>query len=492
MFNNISVSSARRMVGHTGIYATGNILRKLVGFVMLPVYTRYLTPADYGAVGLMTFAISLIELLFGARLGMSIPKYYFDTKDRDLKAAVVSTAILITISISMVATIITGLFRKQVSFSLYGSEAYSVFVCIFSILLITQGVENCCLAYLRLQQRPWLFVAANLSKLLVHLCMNIWFVVVLKMGVIGVALGAMISGSFFSLLLLSYTFRHVRCRLDWNLAKRMIGFCWPLWIGGLAGLYVGSANRYYLRIFSSLEDVGLFELAMRFGTIITLLVWQPFAQYWLVERFRYYQRGNAEEIFQDVFRFMSSLLIVAALGISIFSGSIISVMADETFRRAAEAVPFLAFGEVFYSLVRFSEFSFLIKEKTGWMARNDFLTSAIVTIFYLLFIPIGGHVGAAFAYMFARAIQFLIVHYSARRFYDMGITLKSLVPSLIVSLIAYFLCNDMLVKNAIVETIGLKLLLYLLCLLYICLPLFLKCSSKQLINSCLGNLTQRN
>ena len=69
-------------MGHASIYAAGNILRQIAGFLMLPVYTRFLTPADYGVVGLMVFAVSLIELALGVRLQWAIPKYYFEAKDK--------------------------------------------------------------------------------------------------------------------------------------------------------------------------------------------------------------------------------------------------------------------------------------------------------------------------------------------------------------------------------------------------------------------------
>ena len=89
-------SGAGKLVKHSSIYATGNILRQLAGFIMLPIYTRYLVPADYGVVGLLTFAVSLIELVFGARLVQAVPKFFYEQKGRSERHAVISTALLIT------------------------------------------------------------------------------------------------------------------------------------------------------------------------------------------------------------------------------------------------------------------------------------------------------------------------------------------------------------------------------------------------------------
>ena len=475
-------SGVSRLLGHASIYALGNISRQLVGFLMLPVYTRYLTPADYGVIGLMLFAISLIELGFGARLGLAIPKYYFDNQDKDYKAKVVSTALIITGCVSTVTTIAIVMLREPISLGVFGTSQFGTIVGLFAVQILTQAMENYALVYLRLQQRPWFYISVSFAKLVVQLSLNIWLVVFLEMGVLGVAYSAMLSSSIFALLLLAYTLRHVGWGFDSALARKMVIFCWPLWLAGFAGLYVGSANRYFLRIFSSLDDVGLFELAAKFGIILSVLIWEPFATYWEVERFKYYQQGNAEPVFQKVFLFISTLLVLAALGIAIFSGPVIRLMADQAFHRAAVAVPFLAFASVFRSLVAFTNFSFLVTENTRWISRNNYMTAIVITIFYLALIPVAGHVGAALAAMFASAVQFLIVHRAARRFYDMHISLKPLMKMLLVSVIGCFGANISLARDNILADITLKLLIFTFSSVLIIMPIFKNYEAHQFLH----------
>lgn len=467
MATETSSSGGRRMLGHASIYALGNVLRQLAGFLMLPVYTRYLTPADYGIVGLMIFAISLIELVFGARLSQAVPKYYFEGQTDADRAKVVSTAMIITGVVSAGTASIMVLLREPISQGLYGTSNYATIVAFFSVQILTQALEYYALVYLRLQQRPWFYISVNLAKLVVQLSLNIWLVVFLQMGVMGVAVSAMVSSSIFALLLSAYLLRHIGWSVDRVLAGKMVRFCWPLWLAGFAGLYIGSANRYYLRIFSSLDDVGLFELAVKFSAIISVLVWDPFATYWQVERFKYYQRGNAEGIFQIVFYCISTLLVLAALGVALFAGPVIRIMADPAFHASAKAVPFVAFGVVFSCLVAFSNFSFLVKEKTGWIGRNNYLTAAIITVLNLALIPIAGFVGAALATMLAMVIQFIIVHYAARRFYDMGISLKHFIKIIFIALVACLLSNEFHVQGNLTLDVTIKILIYTLSIIVI-------------------------
>lgn len=430
------MSQAKRMAKHSSIYAIGNISRQLVGFIMLPVYTRYLSPADYGVVGLLIFLVSIIELVFGGHLSNAVPKFYHDQNDESGRKSVISTALLVTTVVSAFTVSMVVMLRDQASFAMFGTVEYAYVVGMFAVLILTHALENYALIYIRLQKRPWFFVAVNMGKLIVQLSLNVWLVVFLELGVEGVAISTMTSSVLFAGGMAIYTLWKTGLNVDARVGKLMVSFCWPLWIGGMAGLYTGSANRYFIRVFGSLEEVGLFELAVRFGAIISLLIWMPFAQYWQIERFEIYKQENPIPIYQSVFRFVCFLMVAVGLGVSLFAEIVIRIMASNQFLAASSAVPFIVFGVIFSCLTVFCNFSFLVKEKTGWMGRNSYITAAIITVFYLFLIPRFGYVGAALALMLAHSAQFLITFFSAKKHYDMQLPLSPLGFCLMISLVA--------------------------------------------------------
>ena len=250
-----------KFLKHSGIYTIGQMAGSLVGFLMLPIYTRYLTPADYGVVGLMIFTISLIEGLLGARLAHALPKFYYDQENEKNSNAVVSTAFIITGSISTVIMFTTYFLSESIAITLFDTETFKDIVSLFAILLLTQAVESYGLTYIRIKQKPLLFVIISFSKLLIQLSLNILLVVYLELGVLGVALSSAISSCFFAIILGSYTLYHTGVRIHIPTGKQMIVFCWPLWLAGVASVYVSSSNRYFIKLFGSLDEVGLFELA---------------------------------------------------------------------------------------------------------------------------------------------------------------------------------------------------------------------------------------
>ena len=475
------MSQAKQIVKHSSIYAVGNISRQLVGFLMLPVYTRFLSPADYGVVGLLIFMISLIELLFGGHLFHAVPKFYFQKESETERRVFLSTALITTVFISSVTVSLVVIFRENASQILFGTAEYSHLVSLFAVLILTHALENYAMVFIRIQKKPWLFVGASTTKLVLQLSLNIYFVVILQMGVFGVAISTMTSSILFTGVMTAYTVWHTKLAYQKEIAITLIRFSWPLWVGGIAGLYIGSANRYFIRIFGSLDDVGLFELAAKFGSVILVLVWTPFAQYWQTERFSIYKQSNPIPIYQGVFKTISTLLVLAALGISLFSAPVIEIMSDKKFHAASLAIPFLTFGAVFQCLTIFNNFSFLLKEKTSWMSRNSYFTAAIITIFYLILIPKFGYVGAAISLLAAFIIQFIIVFYSAKVHYDMQLSLAPLFYSIFISSIIVGV-NTLFTQESSIKQFFLSGSLFIAGSTAILLPIFRDPAAIRLLN----------
>lgn len=455
-------SNARKLVKHSTIYAIGNVSRQLIGFVMLPVYTRYLTPADYGVIGLLTFAMSLLEGMFGARLGMAMPKFYFEQPEQRERDAVISTALLVTGGASLLVALTLTFTRDWSSALLFGTRSYSAVLGIFCFTLLTSALEGQSLVYMQIQSRPQLYVIINLAKLVTQFTFNIVFVVYLKWGVMGIAISSISSSGLFALGLSLYSFAHTGLKWSTRLAREMIIFSWPLWIAGIASLYSASAGRYYIRIFSSLTDVGFYELGAKFAGILTLLVAQPFSRFWDIERFNHYKKPNNAEIFRGVFQLYATILVLTALGISLFAEPVVRVMAGPDFHDAYKAVPFITLSALVHCLTDYCNFSFLVTSKTSWITKNFFAAAVAVTVFYLILTPPLGFVGAAIAMLLAETAQFIYMQRAAKKLFDMQIHMRPLTAIVAIAAVGYIVGAVVLRQQDIIADVGVKSAVYVL------------------------------
>ena len=442
----ISERQTSSFAGHAATYAIGNIARRLVGFIMLPIYTRYLTPADYGVVGLLTIALSFLEPLLGARLAEAVPKFYFAATEEHTKSSVIWNALFVTGSVSALTTIAIVLFRGPESQILFGSREYAFATGFFAINMVSQPVEYTGMMYLRLQERSRLFLGVSMAKMVLQVVLNLLLVVYWQLSVLGVVLSGVVSSVATCIALMIYIGSHTRPTLDKKITRAMLRFCWPLWFSGLAGLYTGSSGSLYLRLFDSLSDVGLLGLGMKFATVVGLIVWAPFFQHWEPMSYRYHREGSGRDKFQVAFLTISLLMFVCGLGISIFAEPVIRVMATPGFRAAAGVVPILTLGLILNSIVSFFYFSFFIADRTKLDSLSRYITVVVITVFYLALIPTLGLVGAAVGQCLAFALNFVYVYFWSKKYFDPGFQLAPIGLLVLISALAYT-CSNVIFGN---------------------------------------------
>lgn len=464
-----SESRSRSFVGHAATYAVANVARRVVGFAMLPIYTRFLTPADYGVVGLLTFALALFEPIFGARLGWAIPKFYFDAEDARYRRTVIWGALIFTGAASVVSVVALVLFRNIGSRLIFGDPKFSFVLGLFSITLLSQPIEQAGMTYIRLRERSRLFLGFSMVKLILQVSLNLLLVVYWRQGVLGVVLSTVISSVLLGVILSTYVATQEAPAFDWQVTRRMVQFCWPLWLSGLAGLYVGSSGAVYLRAFDSLSDVGRLELGLRFATVVGMLIWAPFFQHWEPMSFQYYKEKGGEYKFQIAFIVMAAAMFSVGLGISIFSGPVIRLMATKSFYPAAAVVPILTLSVILGRLRSFFNFSFMVTNHTKIQSLSRYIQAFIITGAYFLLVPTFGLLGAAIAQCIAALAVFIFVRMLSRRYYDPGFNLVPLVCFALIGVVAYVFSSAMIPIHTLVVELLVKFMAFLIAVILIAL-----------------------
>lgn len=426
-----------RMMKSSSVYAVSGLLRNLVSFVMLPVYTRYLSPADYGIVALIVFVISLIEITLCARMWQAQQKFYYDEEADIKRKGVTSTIFFITVTLSFFVTILGIAYSDNISMLLYKNNELSTVVALFLVLVSTQAIEAVGLTYIRIKNNTSLYFYLSLAKLIVQVGANVYCIVVLELGVLGMATATAFSSVLFAGFVFYYMYKEVGVTIDLNKGWAMLVFSAPLWLSGLVSLYIGSSNRYIMNIFSSLEDIGLYSLAERLAAIIGALIFSPFFSYWSAERFRLKDRADFDVIHRDIFTGVYIVLIACGLGISMYSQVIIEILAEKRFYEAINAVPYLVAAHIFYSLAEFYQFSFLHKDKTMFVGRIMNMTAIATTVLNFMLIPVYGFVGAAIALMGSYLVVLLLSRYMAAPIYDMKLPLMKFFASFLISVIGF-------------------------------------------------------
>ena len=456
-------SQIGRIGRQTAIYGLGIVLSKAVAFIMLPVYTRFLTPGDYGVMELIEMTLDVISIVAGGKIALGIFRYYHKAETVEEQRTVVSTALLTLATSYTLVALLALIAAPWLSELVFRNATQAPLIRIAAGSLAFQSLLIAPLAYVRVQQRPTMFVAANLAKLLVSLSFNIYFVVHLHLGARGVLLSNFISTALVGTVLAVYVVREVGLSWSSRAIRDLLRYGIPLIGTQVATFIVTFGDRYFLQRASTITAVGVYTLAYQFGFMLGTLGYMPFELVWDPMRFRVAKRPDRDEIFARAFVYLNVALLSLAVLIILFIGDLLHVMTTPGFYGAAHLVPVILIAYVLQGWASMQCTGIYVVEKTELVTVGTWLSAITAIVGYAVLVPRFFGLGAALATVLAFAVYYGTCYYFSQRAwpirYDWSPVLRQIVLGTIVIGIGLLVSSEKLLTSIMLH--GTIFVLYL-------------------------------
>jgi O-antigen/teichoic acid export membrane protein len=410
----------RSLGRHAVLYAIGNILSKAIAFVMLPVYTRYLTPADYGIAALIEMTLDVIAMIGGAQIAQGIFRFYHKAESSDDRRAVISTAMTtLTISYAILGTVVF-LFAAAISRMLFGSPLHADLVRLSGITLGFQGLQWVPLVYGRVLERSTLVVGASIVKLVIAVTLNLVFVVGMKLGIRGIFLSSLASSALVAIWLGVITVRQVGLRVRPAVLKSLVRFGVPLIGVQMATFTMTFSDRYFLQAAGDESMVGLYNLAYQFGFLLLMLGFVPIEMVWGPRRFQVARTANPSPVLAQAFRLINVSVLTIGVGIALFVGDLLRVMATPPFHPAADVVPVLLVAYVFHGWAMMQDIGVLVKERTEFLTIANWVAAVVALAAFAILVPRFYALGAASAAVLAFGTRWGLTYRFSQRLWPVA------------------------------------------------------------------------
>ena len=388
----------RDLLKHSSIYAIGQILTRMASILLLPLYTHCLTPADYGITAILDLTASILSLMIGGGMVTAVTRFHFDSDSELHRDRVWWTGITF---VSVAALLILGplwVGRKWLSDVTLGHDQING-VWFYSLTLLTTWafvVGNVCDTYLRVQKWSGTFVVISLVRLLINVGLNVWFLVGMNMGIQGLLLGNLIATLLHtSALLIVFLRSRGGFRLDTAIGVQLLRFSAPLVVMTLLCMLMHEADRYVLRLSSTMDEVGVYSLAHKIGFAVNTLCLMPFMSIWHVAIYDIERMPNSKKVFAQVFSWFAIGLGILLLGAALIVHPILPLLTPAAYGDAIDLVSVILLGFFFFGLQIQFEVPALLSKRTGLMVPGS-VVGVIVNIGgNLLLIPVLGAWGAA-------------------------------------------------------------------------------------------------
>ena len=403
------------MARHSFIYAFGTIVGRVVSFLMLPIYTRFLTPADYGVLALVELTLDFVTIIAGAKLVLGVFRYYHKAESPEEREEVVSTSFLLVAGLYAVVGMAAFLASETLSLLVFGSDQNTILFQIASANVALGALLMVPLSLARVEDRSVFFVGMNLVKLGIQVVAVLIFLVLMELGVMGVFLATLTANLVVGLAATVWLYRRVRLSWTGTAARNLLKYGVPLMLTKVATFATTFSDRFFLQGVADESTVGLYNLAYQFGFILVMLGFAPIDQIWNPKRFAVVERDDADDILSRGFVLINVVLLSVAVAISLFVYDLLRIMATPPFWSAAEVVPLIMIAYILQSWSSVQDIGILVMERTRYIAAANFVAAGVAVVGYLLFIPRYLQWGAAGVTVVAFAVQFGLIYWFSQR-----------------------------------------------------------------------------
>lgn len=390
----------RDILKHSFIYGIGQVLCRLASVLLLPVYTHYLRPADYAVVAILDVATGLLAVVIGSGMVSAVNRYHFDATSDDARRRVWWTGLAFLSLSALAVSLPTVLLRWPIAHVLIGpTEPHAGTY--LALAMSTIGV-NCigqlADAYLRIRKWSGTAVSLSLVRLLMNVALNVAFLVSWGQGVLGVLLGNLATAIVMTAIQCSYLVRYEwPFAYDRALMRKLLSFGSPLIATALLSVVMHDADRYILRMFVSMDEVGVYSLAYQVGQGVNALCLVPFSAIWSVVVYEIAAQPNFRQAYARVFGYFFDGLSLVLLAASFFAHPILDAITPRDYTAAADLIPVICLAYLFFSLHDHFRVPVLLAKKTLNMLPA-FVLAAVLNVFAnCLLIPWLGTLGAAWA-----------------------------------------------------------------------------------------------
>jgi O-antigen/teichoic acid export membrane protein len=401
---------------HSLVYAIGVIATKAVAFLMLPIYLRLLSVADYGILRLVTMFLEVMSIFAGSRIAYGIFHFYHKAADEDSKRRVLSTALLLLTGTFGAAAIVSLLAAPQIAVAVFGEGGrYATYIRLGALSMACEALITVPTALFQLQQKSISYVTVNMLRLVMQIGLNLLLLIPFGMGVTGVLLAGVISNLLLGSVLAARMLWHVGIRFSWPDAQAFLRFGMPLVVMQIATFTFTFGDLYFLKKAGDVTAVGLYGLAYQFGFLVGTISYMPIEMVWDPQRFAVASRPDRDEIYAKVFIYINLSLVSAALGLSLFVGDLLGIIADPEFHAAAVFVPVIVGAYVFQAWGTFFNIGIMLKERTHYWTIANWAAAAVAVAGYLILIPRYLAWGAAITVVASLGTRFWLTHLFSQR-----------------------------------------------------------------------------
>jgi O-antigen/teichoic acid export membrane protein len=425
-------SQLSELTRHSAIYGIGGLISRFLSVLMLPLYTSYVLPGDYGRIEILMAAMAVVVVVLRGGANFGFVRFYFLEKDPEYRRRLVRTVFWAQMTYSTCALALCVLFAGEIATALGVRTIAGAHLqdsgpslVIASAVLLWANVNYLQMTNLfRVEQRSLAFSLATLANVVMTVVITVILVVGQHKGPLGIIIGNISGTLVIYLVLLGYRREQLGLQFDRHLLRSLNRFGFPLMAAALAMWVTNFGDRLMLRKLlhgaDAVTQVGQYSIAYKVTSAMVLL-FTAFQIAWPAFAYSIEAEKEAKRAYSFVLTYLMLIAAWAAVGLSLLAPWIVRLVGRQPgYWPGATAVPALVFSSVFYAgfIVVTIAIGRTRQTQFNWIAS---VSAALVNFgLNLWLIPAYGMLGASYATLSAYVLLMVIRTWNAQKLYPVA------------------------------------------------------------------------
>lgn len=374
------MSRYRTLYNNTLIFSISNFASKILGFLMLPLYTRVLSPEEFGTSDLIILTIGLLTPLLTISINEAALRFALDEKYDNKQVFSYGFKLIL---LSFIFLLLIYPLLNMIN----GFKQYSVF---FYLIYLTQVFNLYFNQFVRGIDKIKLVGVVGVIQTMVVVISNILLLVVFKFKIEGF-LASILLSNFVALSVLFYwgelkKYTSFTLPIDNELKHEMLAYAIPLTPNKLSWWLNNSANKFIISGYTGVSNLGIFSAASRIPSILITLQ-GIFIQAWQLSAINEFEKTDSIQFFTKVYRVYNFSMLLGCSVLILFTEPLTNLLFGAEFKDAWIFVPFLLISVIFGALIGFLNSINLAVKKTKSIFIAVIIGASLGIILNFIFIP---------------------------------------------------------------------------------------------------------
>ena len=461
------MAEARSLVKDSTIYGGSTILVRMISWLMTPLFTYFTKTSDVGMItNLYAYAaLFAVVLTFGLETGFF---RFVSHTPKEKQGSVYSTTLVIVSAIVLLFLFIFLVFLERIHPFVWDSQIPDSYLRMVAIILSMDAFISIPFAFLRYEKKPIRFGFFKLLQIVLYALLCVFFLVICprinqthpewiawfwkENYSVGYILIANLIATGIQTLCLLPELTGFKFSFDRQLAKKMLHYCFPLMLMGLAGM----SNQVVDKIIfptvypdpeNAMSELGIYGACFKIGVIMVMFT-QAFRYAFDPFMFEKSKEKNAKESYAVIMKYFVVIGLLVFLGITFYIDIIKYVVVTRSeYFGGLPVVPIVLMGELFFAVYYNLSLWYKLTDKTYWGTIFSSIGFVLIIALNIIFIPKYGYMACAWASFAGNGLIMLLSYMTGQKYYPVKYDLKSIFLYLGVAMLLYSIAIFVPIEN---------------------------------------------